>query len=176
MDIIHVMNTARSVVIEIKDGGRYYTKKPYRVLLNGEEKLTAEKTIVSLYGLKPDTEYQVEVWDGAEKAGSLTFRTDYEFVTLDVKRFGARGDGEQDDTHHIQAAILACPEHSRVLIPKGVYRITSLFLKSHTRIELAEGAELKLLRSRRNFLFFPDGSRAMTKPTVIIWAAGKEIL
>ena len=155
MDIIHVMNTARSVVIEIKDGGRYYTKKPYRVLLNGEEKLTAEKTIVSLYGLKPDTEYQVEVWDGAEKAGSLTFRTDYEFVTLDVKRFGARGDGEQDDTHHIQAAILACPEHSRVLIPKGVYRITSLFLKSHTRIELAEGAELKAFAEPEKFPVFP---------------------
>ena len=39
MEIIHVMNTARSAVMEIKDGGRYYTKKPYRVLVNGEEKL-----------------------------------------------------------------------------------------------------------------------------------------
>lgn len=155
MKIIHVMNTARSAVMEIKDGGRYYTKKPYRVLVNGEEKLTAERTIVSLYDLKPDTEYHVEVWDDAGKAGSLAFKTDYEFVTLDVRRFGARGDGEHDDTHHIQAAILACPEHSRVLIPEGTYRITSLFLKSHTRIELAKGAELKAFTEMDRFPVFP---------------------
>ena len=173
MEIIHVMNTARSAVMEIRDGGRYDTKKPYRVLVNGKETLTTEKTIVSLYGLQPDTEYNVEIMDGAEKAGSLAFRTDYEFVTLDVRRFGAKGDGEQDDTHHIQAAILACPEHSRVLIPAGTYRITSLFLKSHTRIELAEGAELKAFTG--NSLFSPDGSRAMTRRTAIIWEAGREI-
>jgi len=115
MKIIHVMNTARNAVIEIQDGGRYFTKKPYGILVNGVEVLTTDKTITSLYNLKPDTEYLVEVYDGEEKVGELTFKTDYEYVTLDVTRFGAKGDGVQDDTHFIQAAILACPANSRVL-------------------------------------------------------------
>lgn len=155
MEITHILHTARNAVIEMKDGGRYYTKKPYRILVNGEEKLTTEKTITSLYDLKPDTEVKVEVFDGETKVGETSFRTDYEFVTLDVKRFGAKGDGVSDDTHQIQAAILACPEHSRVLIPEGVYRITSLFLKSHTRIELAKGAELKAFTEPEKFPVFP---------------------
>lgn len=155
MEIVLIMNTARSAVIEIKDGGRYYTKKPYRVCVNGEELLTTEKTITSLNGLLPDTLQKVEVFDGETKVGEAVFKTDYEFVTLDVKRFGAKGDGVQDDTPFIQTAILACPENSRVLIPAGVYRITSLFLKSHLRLELAEEAELKAFTEPEKFPVLP---------------------
>lgn len=155
MEIVLVMRTARSAVIEIRDGGRYFTKKPYRIIVNGEERLTAEKTVTSLFDLKPDAEQRVEVYDGEAKAGEISFRTEYEFVTLDVTRFGAKGDGVCDDTHFIQAAILACPEKGRVLIPEGVYRITSLFLKSHVRIELAKGAELKAFVEKERFPVFP---------------------
>ncbi len=150
-----VMVTARNAVIEIVDGGRYFSVRKYRVLVNGREMLTTERTIVSLYDLKPDSDYQVEIFEGAEKRGSVELRTAHEFVTLDVKRFGAKGDGEQDDTHAIQAAVLACPKDGRVLIPEGTYRITSLFLKSHIRIELAEGAELKAFTDKERFPVFP---------------------
>ena len=155
MKIIHVMNTARNAVIEIQDGGRYFTKKPYCVVVNGVEVMTTDKTITSLYNLKPDTEYLVEVFDGAVKVGDIAFKTDYEYVTLDVTRFGAKGDGIQDDTHFIQAAILACPANSRVLVPAGTYRITSLFMKSHIRFELAYGAELKAFTDKSKFPIFP---------------------
>ena len=149
------MHTARSATIEIKDGGRHFTRHPYRVVLNGQDILTTEKTITSLFGLKPQTLYRVEVYDGEQLLGSTEFTTEYEFVTLDVTRFGAKGDGVSDDTHFIQAAIMACPEHSRVYIPAGTYRITSLFLKSHIRLELAEGAELKAFAEREKFPIFP---------------------
>ncbi|MCM1193061.1 MAG: glycoside hydrolase family 28 protein [Butyrivibrio sp.] len=155
MEVRQVMVTSRSAVIEISDGGKYFTKGQYRILINGREALLADKTIVSLYDLKPENDYAVEVYAGAEKQGGLKLRTAREFVTLDVRRFGAKGDGIQDDTHAIQAAILACPKDSRVLIPAGTYRITSLFLKSHTRIELAEGAELKAFTEREKFPVFP---------------------
>jgi len=155
INVIHVMNTARSAVIEIRDGGRYFTRRPYRIVVNGRECLTTEKTVTSLFSLKPDTQQQVEVFDGETKVGEVAFRTDFEFVTLDVTRFGAKGDGVQDDTHFIQAAILACPENGRVLFPAGTYRITSLFLKSHTRMELAEGAELKAFTDPEKFPVFP---------------------
>ncbi len=155
MEIIHVMNTARNAVIEIQDGGRYFTKKPYRVFVNGAEALTTERTVTSLYNLQPDTLQNVEVFDGTEKIGEVSFKTDYEYVTLDVTRFGAKGDGVQDDTHFIQAAVLACPDKGRVLVPAGTYRITSLFLKSHIRLELAEGAELKAFTDKEKFPIFP---------------------
>lgn len=86
---------------------------------------------------------------------NVSFHTDYEFVTLNVRDFGAKGDGETDDTRFIQAAILACPKDSRVLIPKGCYRITSLFLKSNVNIEVAKGAELLAFTDRNLFPKFP---------------------
>lgn len=155
MEIVHIMNTARSAVIEIKDGGRYFTKQTYRVVVNGKETFDTEKTITSLFSLKPDTLQHVEVFQGEEKVGEVSFRTDYEYVTLDVKRFGARGDGVWDDTHYIQAAIMACPKNGRVLFPAGIYRVTSLFLKSHIRMELAEGAELRAFTEPEKFPVFP---------------------
>lgn len=155
MCVKHIFSTARSAVIEIQDGGRHFTKAPCRVLVNGEDAFTTEKTINSLYDLKPDSDYHVEVYQGNDKLGEVSFRTDREFVTLDVRRFGAKGDGIQDDTHFIQAAIMACPENGRVLIPGGCYRITSLFLKSHLRLELAEGAELKAFTEKEKFPIFP---------------------
>lgn len=88
-------------------------------------------------------------------AGSLSFTTEEEFVTLNVKEFGAVGDGANDDTRFIQAAILSCPPKSRVLVPAGTYRISSLFLKSDVNLEFAEGAELLAFTDRALFPKFP---------------------
>ena len=82
------------------------------------------------------------------------FSTDYEFVTLNVRDFGAKGDGESDDTLFIQAAVMACPKQSRVLIPAGTYRITSLFLRDDVSIELDEGAVLSAFTDRSRFPVF----------------------
>ena len=54
MEIRHIMHTARSATIEIADGGRYFTKQPVELRVNGEPSLTTEKTITSLFSLKPD--------------------------------------------------------------------------------------------------------------------------
>ncbi len=130
MEIRLVMKTARSVSLELDDDGIYKTKEVYRILVNGDEVKTTDTVITSLYGLKPDTDYEIGVEDACGiRQGEIAFRTDYEFVTLDVRKFGAKGDGVSDDTTFIQAAIMACPPESRVLIPAGTYKITSLFLK-----------------------------------------------
>lgn len=155
MEIAHVMHTARSAVIEIKDGGRHFTNQTYKILLNGKHSGETGRVITSLFDLTPDTTYLAEIYNGDTKAGEVSFHTDEEFVTLDVTRFGAKGDGIQDDTHFIQAAIMACPPQGRVLIPQGTYRITSLFLKSHLRLELARGAELKADTDRTRFPVLP---------------------
>ncbi len=156
MEVKLIMKSARNAVIEIADGGIYNTKETYHVLLNGEEVFSTDTVINSLFDLKPQTSYEVSVRtaDGTE-LGMVSFVTAYEFVTLNVRDFGATGDGKQDDTKFIQAAILACPKESRVLIPKGSYRITSLFLKSNLRLELAKGAELIADTDRAAYPKFP---------------------
>ena len=156
MEVKLIMKSARNAVIEIADGGIYNTKETYHVLLNGEEVFSTDTVINSLFDLKPQTSYEVSVRTaGGTELGTVSFVTAYEFVTLNVRDFGATGDGKQDDTKFIQAAILACPKESRVLIPKGSYRITSLFLKSNLRLELAKGAELIADTDRAAYPKFP---------------------
>lgn len=156
MELKLIMKSARSATIEIADGGIYRTAEPYLVRVNGEAVTETKTVITSLFDLKPETEYvvSVEKKDGT-KVAETSFVTEYESVTLDVREFGAKGDGMADDTKFIQAAILACPKDGRVLIPSGTYRITSIFLKSNLRLELAEGAELLAETDRSLYPKFP---------------------
>lgn len=154
MELKVIYINARCAVLEIEDGGGYETLGEYEIRLNGEYYGKGNKAISSLYGLKPDSEYEVMVeWEDGQSLGA-EIKTDYEFVTLDVRDFGAKGDGAQDDTIFIQAAIMACPDSSRVLIPRGVYKITTLFLKDNVKIELAQGAVLSACTDRSSFPVF----------------------
>lgn len=154
MKIRNIFQTARCVTVEIEDGSIFETEKDYDIYVNEAHYGTTRRVVTSIYGLKPDTEYLIRITDKEESA-ELELRTDVEFITLNVRDFGAKGDGEQNDTLYIQAAIMACPKDSRVLIPAGTYRITSLFLKDDIRIELAEGAVLSAETDRTKFPVFP---------------------
>ena len=147
--------SGRSAALQIEDGGLYETLKPYRLVVFGEDRGAVTKVITSVYGLWPDTDYTAEVYDGETLVGSVNFRTLHESYTLNVRRFGAVGDGVHDDTTAIQTAITCCPPDGRVLIPRGSYLITPLFLKSHIRIEFAKGAELLLQTDRSLFPILP---------------------
>ncbi len=147
--------SARSATIELPDGGLYNTKKPYRILLNGEEWGMAETVVHSMYGLWPDTKCVVKVLDENGEVGRISFRTEKESYTLNVRRFGAVGDGVHDDTAAIQAAINVCPKKGRVLIPAGEYHVLPIFLKSHVRIEIQKGAILRLETDRTKFPIMP---------------------
>ncbi len=156
MDIRLIMKTARSVTFELDDGGTYETVEKYRLFLNNVEQKETNTVITSLYDLKPDTEYVLDVQNqSGASVGTASFRTDEEFVTINVKELGAVGDGVSDDTNFIQAAIMACPPKSRVLIPKGKYKITSVFLRSGINVEIAKGAELLAETDRNRFVKFP---------------------
>ena len=119
MELTKLFVTGRSASIQLDDGGLYQTRKPYTLTLNDQPWGTADTVITSLYGLWPDTRYTLRVFDGDTQVEKLTFTTEEESFTLNVRSFGAVGDGVHDDTPAIQAAINCCPKHGRVLSPAG---------------------------------------------------------
>lgn len=155
MELKLVTNTSRSAVVELDDGGRYYTRNKYNILINGLKYMDGEKVITTIHGLKPDTDYEISVEYEGETVSPVKLHTDYEFVTLNVRDFGAYGDGVHDDTNAIQCAIMAAPKNSRVLVPEGVYKISSIFLKSDLNLELAKDAVLSAFTEREKFPILP---------------------
>ena len=111
--------SARSCTVLLDAQGDYYAKSPRTLTLNGEALPEENRSVASLYGLWPDTEYTLESYLNGEKEDEITFRTEKETVSLNVRRFGAKGDKTHDDTAAIQTAILSCPAGGRVLIPEG---------------------------------------------------------
>ena len=132
---------ARAAGIELHSGDIFKTGEPWKLYINDVERGETDRVVTYVDGLEPSTVYRVRL----ERAGvvaSTVIVTEEESFTLNVRDFGAAGDGERDDTVSIQAAIMSCPARGRVLVPAGTYKITSLFLKSEISLELAEGARL----------------------------------
>ena len=150
-----IFKTSRSFVIEWEGFGIYHTDKEYEIWLDGELKQKSRKAIQTVYGLLPDTEYQVELKVDGQTAAAFSVHTDYEFVTLNVRKFGAKGDGIHDDTLAVQTAICSCPKGGRVYIPAGIYRITSLFLVNDLVLDIGKGAVLLGHADRERFGILP---------------------
>ena len=149
-----IFKNARSATIEIGDEGIFHTKREYEVYVNDAFYQKTDRVITGIYDLQPSSDYKVRIVAEDEQA-CIEIKTDEEFVTLNVRDFGAKGDGITDDTLFIQSAIMACPKKGRVLIPEGTYKVTSLFLKDDLNLELAQGAVLSAETDRRKFPIYP---------------------
>ena len=133
-----IFKSSRSLTFELINQDIYYAKEAFDVYVNDQLYMkNHDKNVFSVYGLKPSTTYEVKINDFV-----LSVKTDDESAFLNVKDFGAQGDGVTDDTMAIQAAIYASPKDGLVHIPKGVYYVRPLFLKSFTTIELVKDATL----------------------------------
>lgn len=154
MDCKVLMIGSREVVLEINDGSKFESDKEYCISVPGREDFYTKRTVVSLYDLEPNKEISIKVNDG-EETEIVTVSPKAERVLLNVKDFGAKGDGQTNDTAFIQAAIMACPDSGRVVIPEGTYRIYPLFLKSHMTLEITKGATLLAYTDRENFPILP---------------------
>lgn len=155
MKVKVLYENGRSITFEINDGGIYHTQEPYQIYVNHRFCKESRTIITSIYGLKPMETYLVEIKNEEDVLASIEITMSYESQTLNVREFGALGDGINDDTIYIQAAIMACPKDGRVLIPKGTYLIRSLFLKSHIKIELEQGSILLADNNRNHYPIFP---------------------
>lgn len=158
MEILCV--TSRSCSVLLDPQGLYEARECHALYLNGQPLSQERRSVASLFDLEPDTEYALESVAPGGAREALTFRTKGETCALDVRRFGAKGDGKAEDTAMLQAAILSCPAGGSVLIPPGEYVTGPLFLKSHMTLVLAEGAALRLLTDRTRFPIFPGDTPA----------------
>ena len=89
MDFQVIFTTARSFVLELLEDNVYYNSDKYEIVINGERYMESEKVIQTVYGLTPDTAYQVAVRRGGQVSETREVRTRYEYVTLNVRDFGA---------------------------------------------------------------------------------------
>lgn len=120
--------------------------------------------LLALIGTSAFAEVYSELWGKAGERWSADSRLpDFSFagyqageqtlpapeVRADVRAFGAKGDGETDDTAAFNAAIAATPRGA-VLVPPGRYKITGLLRLARSGVVLrGESAE-------RSILWFPN--------------------
>lgn len=135
----HILYTSSvSACFELENTYPYYADTAFDVYANGAPALQGVRTnVFSLFDLKPGTEYTVTVGED-----SVCFTTCSESACLNVRDFGATGDGKTDDTTAIQSAINVCPKNGRVSVPAGTYYIRPIVLKSDMTLELKKGATL----------------------------------
>ena len=158
MELLFVSSRSASVLLDAE--GLYEAREKRTLRLDGEELGEEYRSVTSLFDLEPDTAYTLEARTDDGKTEQLSFKTKAETCLLDVKAFGAKGDGETEDTAMLQAAILCCPDGGTVRIPPGDYVTGPLFLKSHMTLEIADGAALRLLTDRKRFPVFPGETYA----------------
>lgn len=151
MHVVLLSATSRTAAFEVTDAAGPELGRPLAVRLDGEPAGETTRAVFALDELAPDTGHVLEVGDGPPVA----FRTAAETAALDVRRFGARGDGSHDDTTALQAAIAACPLRGTVILPPGVWSSAPLFLKSGITLYLRPGAILRGRAEREAYPILP---------------------
>ena len=153
MNLLYLGST--SVCLELENHNPYYSAEEYCVSLDGAKLYSANTNVFSVFDLKPDTEYQVKVSMASGSEETVSFRTKTETCCVNVKDFGAAGDGVHEDTAAIQTAINMLPEGGRLYFPEGTYRTLPLTLKSHTTLDLSENAVLQAIPDRDRYPIIP---------------------
>ncbi len=119
----------------------------FSVFLNGEKILATEKTHFTLENLEADTSYNIEVFARKDSEKLLfiaeKFRTKPTPEFVNVRDYGAKGDGETLDTEAIKRAIDACTAGKTLYFPEGTYMTGSLKLHSNMDVYLEKGATLQ---------------------------------
>lgn len=100
---------------------------------------------------------------------------------IDIKSFGAKGDGANDDTLAIQKAINECAkEKKQLFISKGTYKIGTIHLKSNTHLVLEEGAVLSGIESldaySANEAMFIDAVGCLRGKALVIVYKAKNVI
>ncbi len=149
-----VATTPTSVVVEVRNGTPWRSPCEHFARIDGRELHRGHDNVFVLRGLAPGTTHAVEVESGGQRV-TMAATTRVELHRLDVRAFGAIGDGTHDDTAALQAALACCPADSSVVVPAGDWLSGPLFLKSRQSLELERGARLLGLRDIARWPLLP---------------------
>lgn len=156
LDFKIIAVTSRTVTIELQNDNVFTNEKNFNLYINGEKICEFNNNVYTINGLIPDTKYIIHIENGNLKGCEVEVKTCHESRTLNVRDFGAIGDGENNDTLAIQTAIYCCPKDGTVLIPEGRYYIQPLFLKSNITIYIQRGAALVGAKDRKEYSILPQ--------------------
>ncbi len=143
-----------SACFEIQNDSPYYSSEEYSVRIGEKEVFRGRDNVFSVFGLEPETVYEAEVASEHQKE-KIRFETASESCCVNVRDFGAAGDGVHDDTTAIQTAINLLPENGRLYFPEGTYLTLPIALRSHMTIEFGEGAVLLGSTEREKYPILP---------------------
>lgn len=121
----------------------YIKNAVYDVYVDGKMYIETELSHCTIEGLQPDTVYIVSVTEKSTgNTADVKVKTAVAGESMDVRDFGAVGDGKTNDTLAIQAAIDNCPINGKVVLKNGTFLSGAITLKSNMTLEIAAGAKL----------------------------------
>ncbi|MBR6185970.1 MAG: glycoside hydrolase family 28 protein [Clostridia bacterium] len=124
----------------------------YAVLLDGREIGHTNRTHYALEAPGPDRAHDIRVLMNGKEIGCTRARPGFQRRRLNVKDFGALGDGKTMDTKALQAAVDRCGPDEEVYLPAGVYLTGALRLHSDMALCLAQGAVLQGTQDPKDYL------------------------
>ncbi|MFC1761200.1 glycosyl hydrolase family 28 protein [Planctomycetota bacterium] len=77
---------------------------------------------------------------------------------VNVKDYGAVGDGNTDNTKAIAKAIAACPVGGSVVFDEGIYMTGSISLKANMTLWVSENAVVRAFQDNDKIETYPEGS------------------
>ncbi|MBO7197153.1 MAG: glycoside hydrolase family 28 protein [Clostridia bacterium] len=158
-----LFTSSTSACFEWQNDLPYYKDGEYEIYLDGQRACVASSNVFSLFDLTPNTKYTLT---SPSFEGALEFTTKAETAAINVRDFGAVGDGVHDDTSSVQTAINCLPRGARLYFPAGTYLVAPLCMKSHITLDIPEGAVI---------LGSPDKSRYPVIPgTTVDMVSGEE--
>ncbi len=125
--------------------------RSYDIYQDGLKVATTNKHFYTAKGLLPGHTYTFSVCftESREKKfleeNSIEVSTKQAGRVINIKDFGAAGDGVTHDTEAIQKAINMCEKGGTVIIPAGTYLTSYLELKSDMTLEISKGALLTFI-------------------------------
>ena len=162
--------SSTSACFELDNRDAFYSPYEYTILLDGKEIRKGNTNVFSVFGLKPDTDYELTLLSEKESE-TLACRTMEETCALNVRDFGAVGDGVNDDTDAIRTALSFLPEGGRLFFPEGTYLTLPQALKSNITIEISEGAKILGSPEREKYPVLPGEVKNLNSGDDMIYGA-----
>ncbi|URZ05064.1 glycosyl hydrolase family 28 protein [Clostridium felsineum] len=141
--------TDTSVVLVWEKPSEYSNVTGYTIYNDKGQKVgETDKTYYKLQNLQQHNKYKYRVkahtgdLEESKPSNEVTIKTEKKEKIINVKDYGAVGNGTAKDTVAIQKAIDACKDGETVLLPQGKYLSGALYLHDNMTFYVDKGAQL----------------------------------